>query len=97
MINKSFYKVLFLSKERWFKRVQWKFSNNISGVFLTNLALQSGFGIEKRWIKNGEDIIMKIVGAFLAILTLLSGFFEINRIPIKSYFLVKKNGKKRVP
>ena len=35
-------------------------------------------------------MIIKIMGFFLAILVLLSGFFEIDRIPIKTYFLVRK-------
>ena len=89
MVDKSFYKVLFLSKE-------------ISGSFyFTILAFQSGFfevdqvpmrgnfcceKMDKEWGKyNNENS-----GVFLAILTLLLGFFEIDRIFIKRYFLVKK-------
>ena len=42
--------------------------------------------VKKRCIKNGEIIIIKIAGFFLAISVLLMGFFEIDRIPIESYF-----------
>ena len=49
------------------------------------------FFVEGKWIKNGESVIIKIVGFFLAILALLSGFFKIDHIPIKSHLLVRKN------
>ena len=46
--------------------------------------------MDKEWGKyNNENS-----GVFLAILTLLLGFFEIDRISIKRYFLVKKKKKK---
>ena len=55
--------MLFFGKERWLKRVQWKFSNNVNeGVFLAILAIL---------------VILAILTtlAILAVSALQSGFF----------------------
>ena len=50
--------------------MRWKFGNNINKRFFSYFSALVGFfkidqiAVKRRWIKNGESVIIKIVGFF---------------------------------
>ena len=67
----------------------------LEDVWLINLSTKYHFWLRKmikKW--SNETVVIILVGGFSAILDTSTKFFKIDLIPIKSYFLVRKNGKK---